>query len=465
MIMKSVVRNKWAKEEFKNAKVWDKRCIKSLTKMALAIETNQVLSFSAACGETLRQSGSRIFSKNKMGIENILAGHYQQTAKRAACEEIVICPQDTTSTNYSGHKATTGLGPISSSRGSRGTHMHTTMVLREDGLPLGIIGQQQWVRDEKRYGKKQNRKKLKTDDKESHKWIDGLESVNERLSKKIKEIWVVSDRESDVYDYMKSKRNRNIHILLRAVQARNIEVEIEGQKQRSKIAELVNKLPVISTKEIELERENRTERISIAISYSNIKLYPPESKGKSAEPLNMTVIYACEIGFGSKKEKVEWILLCDMQDLTSEKAVKMLYYYTQRWKVERFHFTLKTGAYNVEKLQFDDARTLMNALAFYSIIAWHTLWLTYYGRLNPEAKSNEVIDATEQEVLEAYTGKKITTVLQAVMSIGILGGFLGGSKRYPYPGIKVMWTGLVKLIAKKEGWLLAKSHYLKKYAT
>jgi len=33
-----------------------------------------------------------------------------------------------------------------------------------------------------------------------------------------------------------------------------------------------------------------------------------------------------------------------------------------RWRVERFHDTLKQGL-KVERLQFDDARTLMNAVS------------------------------------------------------------------------------------------------------
>ncbi|MDJ1174767.1 hypothetical protein [Roseofilum capinflatum] len=42
----------------------------------------------------------------------------------------------------------------------------------------------------------------------------------------------------------------------------------------------------------------------------------------------------------------------------------MTQWYALRWSVERFHYTLKSGALQVEKLQFDDVDLMM----------W-TLWL------------------------------------------------------------------------------------------
>jgi hypothetical protein len=41
------------------------------------------------------------------------------------------------------------------------------------------------------------------------------------------------------------------------------------------------------------------------------------------------------------------------------------------------HFTLKYGALNVEKRQFDDVHMLVNAFTFYSVAAWQLLGLTY----------------------------------------------------------------------------------------
>ena len=458
--MDFVVSNQWAEEEFGKAEVWDRRCLKSLSKMAYSIHKNQTLSFSSACGESLRQCGTRIFSHESTKVEKMQSGHYQQTAKRASRCETVLIAQDTTSFNYSGHKATSGLGYIGTDGRSRGIMAHTALVLREDGLPLGIIGQKLWVRKDEDRGKKHKRKELAIEDKESYKWVEGLQWSQERLPEQIKEIWVIGDRESDVYGYMATDRRPNVNLLVRATQPRIIEAEISGEKKRGRLTDLVKQIPITARKQIELERSNRTTTVNISVSSSNIRLLPPARQSEGS-PLEMSVIYAVEEG-PEKKDKIEWILLCFKRDLSPSDSLKILDYYTHRWKVERLHYALKTGVYNVEKLQFDDAETLMNALAFYSVIAWRTLFLAYYARLEPKSPYNEIIDDDDKEVLEAYTEGKIETVLEAVMAIGKLGGFLGGSKRYPYPGIKVLWIGIVKLIAMKQGWLMAKAHYKKR---
>ncbi len=451
----------WHKKEFKESEVWDKRCKNSLSSIAKALYDNQTKSFSSACGQTLRQNGSRIFSSKKMTKEKLQAGHYKETMKRASKESIVLCVQDTTELNYTGHKATTGLGPIGSSDKAQGMFLHSCMVLRPDGLPLGILGQKYWSRDPATKGKKHRRKELSIEKKESYKWLEGLQWVNNRLSRKIKEIWLVADRESDVYEYLASPREKNVYLLTRVAQSRTIEEEIAGTQKVGQLKKLIKELPEIGTKEVEIERKKRTIIVTLSISYSRIKIYPPKYKSKEYEPIEMTIIHAEEKGNTDAKEKIEWILLSSKPDLDRDGAILMVDYYAQRWKVERFHYTLKSGAFNIEKLQFDDAETLINAISMYSIVAWRLMYVTYYGRLEPLAKSEVVIDTTEKEILEAYTKKPILTALQAVMAIGALGGFLGGSKRYPYPGIKSMWIGLVKLYSMKIGWLLAKKQFLK----
>src|SRR5262245_47201564 len=58
--------------------------------------------------------------------------------------------------------------------------------------------------------------------------------------------------------------------------------------------------------------------------------------------------------------------------------------------IERFHYTLKQGC-TVERLQFEEAHTLKNALALYSIVAWRLLWLTYTARTQPQDTATELV--------------------------------------------------------------------------
>ncbi len=461
--MDFVVRNRCISQEFKEAEVWDKRCRKSLLKISKAVFKNPCLSFSAACGKVLRQNGGRIFSNIKMKVERMLAGHFKETIKRCKKVDVILCAQDTMIVNYTTHKKTKDLGQIDATEKDKGILVHSAMTMTEEGLPLGIISQQQWVRDPKDRGKKHKRKELPIEEKESYKWIQALKDVELRLPKKLKEVWIIGDRESDIYEYFAVEKAKNIRILSRAMHPRKIEVNIEGTKTRGKLNEVIKDLPVFAERDVEIERQNRTLKIKVDISYANIKVYPPARFDKADCPLEMSVVYVRERN--QTEDKIDWVLLTDNKDISKTEALKMLDYYLHRWKVERFHYTLKTGVFNIEKLQFGDAKTLMNAIAFYSVLSWKVMFTQYYARLFPDNEAEEIIDATEKEVLEAFSGKAVTTVYQALILIATLGGFIGGSKRYPFPGVKTLWIGLTKLAAMKEGWILAKQHFMKKYAT
>lgn len=447
------------KAEFRGAQVWDKRILSSLLKIAVAIIMNSPLSFSAACGTILRQCGARIFSSNKMSVEKIQAGHYKKTALRAKQYDVVLVHQDSSSFNYTGHKSTKGLGNIGTRKDSLGILCHSAIVTREDGLPLGIIGQKYWTRDPQKRGQKYHCKGRKYEDKESYKWSEGLFWAQQRLPGSIKEVWIVADRESDVFEYLSSDLRPNEHLLVRSCQPRSVEIELTGTTRRCKLTDILDQIPVVAQKEVELFHDNRTITTTVSVASSNIRILPPATKS-DLPYIDISVVYAYE-ECDKSKDPIKWVLLCFKRDLMPEEAVKMVDYYVHRWKIERLFYTLKTGVYNVEKLRFEDVHTLKNSLAFYSVIAWQTMYMTYLARLEPDAPPKEVVDEVEKEVLEAYSGRVLSTAKEIIIAIATLGGFTGGSKRYPYPGLKVLWIGIVQLSAMKHGWLLAKQHFKK----
>jgi hypothetical protein len=121
--------------------------------------------------------------------------------------------------------------------------------------------------------------------------------------------------------------------------------------------------------------------------------------------------------------------------------------------VERFHYTLKQGC-TVERLQFEDAHTLKNALALYSIVAWRLLWLTYTAREQPQAPATELLPPLELRVLAEAMQAPVSTAREAIRALAQLGGFpLNPSAKEP--GVKVLWRGLRRLEAMVEGWMLA----------
>jgi hypothetical protein len=68
---------------------------------------------------------------------------------------------------------------------------------------------------------------------------------------------------------------------------------------------------------------------------------------------------------------------------TPEEAYEYVGYYLQRWKIERFHYVLKSGC-GIEKLQERSIDKSTTRILMYSIIAVMILNMTYAARLTPE---------------------------------------------------------------------------------
>lgn len=442
----------WSLQEFEGCGLWDRRCIRSLSKIGEKLADNMGSSFSAACGESLRQSAGMIFSRGKVTVDALQQGHYEQTAQRGGQYDRVIVAQDTSFANYTSHGATDGLGFIDSRGKSRGLVIHSAFAVTEQGLPLGVVGQRVWARDPKQRGRRRGRKSRSITEKESHKWLEALEWVSDRLAPYVREICVVADRESDVFEYMAYPRAENVELLLRATHPRK--VMVVGRTEPVSLKEALNDLEVVGHKQVRIERSKKTVDLLLELSVATVEVYAPRHypKSQANRKARMSLIRAREIDTDAS-QPVEWILLYSGECPDFESASRCVDEYTQRWKIERLHYTLKTGL-GIEELQFDTAKKLSNAIAFCSVVAWRLMWLTYYARTNPDSSAQTVLSDQQKTVLEAAMSKPIKTVQEAVVAIGKLGGFLK-SPKYKLPGVKTLWRGWFKLQLMAEGWRLS----------
>ena len=109
-------------------------------------------------------------------------------------------------------------------------------------------------------------------------------------------------------------------------------------------------------------------------------------------------------------ERVVWYLLTSLDVTTVLEIERITYFYSLRWRIECLHYTLKSGALDVEKLQFDDLATTLNALAFYSVVAWQILAIVYLTRHDQDAVATKCFAEQEIMILEATSKKTLTTV-------------------------------------------------------
>ena len=138
----------WANNEMAQAKIGDERSRENLIKLCATLAVQPGIAFSRACQEGGRKAAHRLFRQPGSTPLSLLRGHIQQTALR--CQELaaplVLAASDSTSMDFSTHKATHGLGPITTCAKTRGFHTHSVLALTEEGLPLGLLHQEHWVR-------------------------------------------------------------------------------------------------------------------------------------------------------------------------------------------------------------------------------------------------------------------------------------------------------------------------------
>ena len=163
----------------------------------------------------------------------------------------------------------------------------------------------------------------------------------------------------------------------------------------------------------------------------------------------MNVIYVREDRQDKTVEPVEWFLMTNEKVEDVESAYEKAEWYMRRWKIEQFHYVLKSGC-RVEKLQERTMEKTTLLVLMYSIIATLLMNLVYIARTNPQLPCTVFFEEEEWKVLYCTANKtkkrpeKPYTIAEAITYLS----WLGEPKRAPSdgpPGVKTIWIGLDKL--------------------
>jgi hypothetical protein len=301
-----------------------------------------------------------------------------------------------------------------------------------------------WVRPPESKDSRKTHKNRPLDDKESARWIEVTKEVA-RIVPAPTRVVMVGDRESDIIDLF-LLANSSHDFLIRAQWDRRLD------NSQDHLWHAVESAPALGQTAIKVPRaDQRPEREAIlTLRAATVTLRPPPSRQKERLPApTVNALLIREEAPPAGIQPIEWMLLTTLPVTTFEQALQCLTWYTYRWRIERYHYILKSGC-QVEKLQLEIRDRLMRALAVYSMVASQLLWLTYHARQTPQASCTVALSNSEWKALYAATHK--TTILPdcppdlqtAVLWIARLGGFLA-RKGDGLPGVKVLWRGFRRL--------------------
>jgi len=436
----------WAEEEFETAQFYDSRLQRRLVGLAQDFYAQPQALIPQVCGsESKGKAAYRFFVNKKVTMETVLKGHIDSTVQRIKEHPVVLAVQDTTTFNYSAYPSMEGLGPINTKKDKAvGLLLHDTMAFTPQGTPLGLINVQCWARDKNTQGKRERRKELPIEEKESMKWLKSYRAACE-IQKLCPDTMVISagDREADIYELFLEAEQRcdGPHLLIRCDRGRNRKSgnEYLWDKMATQPVEAIQLLQV-PRKGSRPARQARLE-----LRYGSLALNPP--KGKGYPPVDVWLVYAKEVNYGPDvKEPLDWMLLSTVPVRSIEDACQRLQWYTKRWCIEIYHRTLKSGC-NIKDRRLASVDRMEGCLALDMVIAWRVHHLTYLARETPHVPCTTFFEEAEWKALHVFVRKtlpdpnRVPPLNEFVRMVASLGGFLG-RKCDGEPGVKSLWRGL-----------------------
>jgi hypothetical protein len=445
----------WAANEFGGAPLGDKRLSRRLVDSARRQAEQPMRAFAGVAKDDWPavKGYYRLIDQpesSQVTPENILRPHRERTLRRMQAQQTVLCLQDGTDLNFSTHLQTSGLGVIGTNQTgaqSRGLHLHSTLVVNPQGLPLGVL-RASFDAPQPRKGKA-----VADEEKKSFRWIEGLRDCV-ALSEALPNTRVVSvcDREADIFElFVEQQRTSAVDLVVRAKNNRRL----PGDDGR--LFEAVCATAIRGTVELEVERQSaraktrkrqaysgrQARRAELALRYRQVKLRGKPRNGDPLVTLPLTLVHAVELAPPAGEKPVEWFVLTTLAVQSTEQAVEILGWYALRWRIEDWHRVLKSGC-KIDELGHHSAERLERAIAIRMVIAWRVMLMTLLGREVPDLPADLLFSDIELRVLgdfaQSRRRQRPTNLGEAGRLVAILGGYLN-RKRDPPPGHQLVWHG------------------------
>lgn len=452
--------------EYRLGRFGDRRLAETANALLEAMQKQQTMCLHALADSREQKRRFNDFLDNEAVTRHEMLAHAGRLTARRAVGRNVVVVSDTSEHNYASHSGRKhGFGTVGNGV-DIGVLIHPLVALdAETGGVIGLVGAEVINRPP---GQAADRKTRPADQKESRRWLAGVETTGDVLADAAM-ITMVEDREGDIYDQF-ARRPANVHLLIRAAQNRALE---DGQKLFgactgwSEVARYTITVPAKSGG----GKSQRAERTAVvAVRFGGVTLLRPCSASeKLPERLTLRVVDVCEVDPPDPKQRVRWCLLTTHVVNTPAEAMQMVRWYRRRWTIEQVFRTMKTDGVDVESSQITTPGSLLKLVTVALIAAVRVMQLVI-GRdgCTGQKLDDVVADPAEVPALQAVSRslegrtEKLknphdpTSLAWYSWIAARLGGWSGyTSKGYKPAGPKIMARGLKRLDAIVEGWMLA----------
>ena len=427
----------------------DRRVVKTLVDLS----SNPKASIQQACGDIHQAKAVyRLLSNPKFKPEQVTRVSVEESIKRIELSgtETLLIIQDSSILKYTNLRETEGLGTIGKGENNRGIVLHNALGVGINNEIYGMMGQEAIVREVENYGARHKRAGKRIETKESYKWQKKMEETQKRVPDGVLGVHI-SDREGDIYEYFERCENIGSKYLCRRTHNR------KTADKHDEVNNYIDSITQVGEMVVHVPRDSHTKRAAreakLTVKFGKTEILRPANLKMTDEDshkkLTLYVISAVETDVPSDvKEPICWQLITNLPVKNFDDAVQKIDWYTKRWRIEDFHYTLKSGC-SIEKRQASSEEKLEKLIVLYSAIAVDILRMTWLARVNPDISSETLFTPDEWRILYCVANKTRNapksppTVHEAVRLVAILGGF-PNRKSDGEPGVKSIWTGLSK---------------------
>src|SRR3984885_11711000 len=380
-----------------------------------------------------------------------------RTLAAAAGRRIVVA-QDTTEINISGREANRrGLGPAGDGVSARFFIRPMVAVDSETEAVLGLLDAHIWTRDDAI--ETAPRRKRAIEDKESIRWLRGVERAAESLTGAASVV-VVGDRENDIYSCF-ARRPAGADLIVRAAQDRALVEEASLFASAAAWPELTQMLVKVAPR-----RVGDPGRIAtVALRAGPVTLKRPRNGFAKTDPetVSMTLVEARELNPPANEEPLHWRLLTTIEVGDASAACEIVRLYRLRWRIEELFRALKSDGMRLEETQVHEAGRLFKLSVVGLAAACRTIQLVDARDGSPRPAS-DVIDPALLPAAEAIgatlEGKterqKNRHPLHSLAWLAWIVARLGGwNCYYKPPGPKTMRAGWAQFATMTAGFSIA----------
>jgi hypothetical protein len=449
----------WARDEFGGADLGDARRTGRLVSIAAAAAQRPSGLVAAVFANDAERQGAYDFLESRhisaLPIVDVAA---RSCASRCLKEPFVYVPVDGTSLTIVDHENNKGFGHVGTyQQGLRGLKVVTAIAVSPAGAPIGVAHLEWWNRP--RYTKLSSYRPPAA--RESQKWRDTIDVVIHRFQQEAPglRLWFQLDREGDSKTALIPLVESGHWFTVRSQYNRRLE---SPGHQREYLRERMSQRGFIGHYCIDLPRRGKqaARRARLAVRSGSLRVATQNKWNRRVVVLDLNVVWVREVTSGRPEHKpLEWTLLTNRPAETLLQARQIIDGYCQRWRIEDFHRTWKSGLCNAEASQLRGSQQIQKWATILAAVAVRAERLKHLARTTPDEPASIELNVTELQALRILKQrqKKRTEVLperpltlqEAVTWIAQLGGYIHRPAQGP-PGTKTIQRGLDRLLPAAE---------------